>query len=146
MEHLLNNKTVSNIILNNLNDRMIIWSYMYPFLAAKTQLKTCTFLLSVCPSVHGQNWFLPIWSPFPAFLCSWQLKVLMTACPWQLIWHLLMTADDSLNMASNYSRWQLAHDRWYDSWWQLAYGRSAWKLMIACPWQLIWQLMTACFW
>ena len=34
----------------------------------------------------------------------------------------------------------------YDSFWQLAYGRSAWQLMTACPWQLIWQLMTACPW
>ena len=43
----------------------------------------------------------------------------------------------------------ITNDSWYDSWWQLAYGRSAcrWQLMIsAYPWQLIWQLTNDSWW
>ena len=101
---------------------------LFQFLAAKAQLNTCTFLLSVCLSVRLKTEFLPVLSLLgpclvPAWslwqLCLWQMKCqLMTACPWQLIlplvydsWNdsLLMTAEDSLPMI-----WQLAYDsKWY---------------------------------
>ena len=78
--------------------------------------------VSVCPSMVKTD-FLPIWSPFPTLLCSWQLEVLTTASPWQLIWQL-----------ANDSWWQLV----LDSWWKLAMTDD----ITACSWLL----MTVCLW
>ena len=63
------------------------------FLAAKAQLNTYTSVcLSVRPSVVKPE-FLPIWFPFHAFLCLWQLAY----DSWWLLannsWWQLMTAD-----------------------------------------------------
>ena len=107
------------------------------FLAAKTQLNTCAFLLSVCLFVCLFVWQLK----FPVNTRLYNLSQPSTTYQdswWQLAHESFpRTADDSLHMASNDSLRQLANDRWYDSWWQLlmvgqldswwqlAYGRSA---------------------
>ena len=122
--------------------------------SCEAQLNTCTYVLSVrpsvCPSQRGNSHcYDNLWQFMTTYDNLWQNMTTYDNL-WQLmttydnLWQLLTVFDSLLNLLTSFDIfWQLMSA--YDSFWQLLTAfDSLWQITTA--FDSFWQLMTACLW